>query len=265
MKCSDIQFDLAVYSDGLLPASVDAAVQDHLSSCPVCREAHAEHLELQTGLRHLSRADIPAGLRHSLRSAVARERHHQYFGWMAPMPGVREWLSRRLMPFAVGVVASLFIGAAFLAALPHGIRQEPGRATDATLLANASRFDDIDPFGVNPAAYARGRSDIASESPSINPKGALVALTKSLVRGSMKDDEVVVVAEVFGNGLAQITEVVEPTRDKRAVAELAKALDSDPTYAPFVPAAMDNRSDSVKVILRFQSVSVSVGNRKRPH
>jgi hypothetical protein len=75
----------------------------------------------------------------------------------------------------------------------------------------------------------------------------------------MKDDEVVVVAEVFGNGLAKIDEVVEPSRNRRAVTELEKALDSDPSFAPFVPAEVDKRPESVKVIFKIQSVNVNTG------
>ena len=75
----------------------------------------------------------------------------------------------------------------------------------------------------------------------------------------MKDDEVVVVAEVFGNGLAKIDEVVEPSRNRRAVGELEKALQSDPSFAPFVPADLDNRPESVKVIFKIQSVNVNTG------
>ena len=268
MKCADIQFDLAIYSDGALGSAGDAAVRDHLVSCPVCRQVHAEHLEMQTGLRQLASIGIPSGLRRSLRNAVARERQHEYFTWLLPTPTSREWLSRRMMPSAVGVLVSIFIGISFIAVLPRGIRQSSGTDLGPSMLAASDPriFDDTDPFQLTPAAYARGRSEIANESPSLNPQGALVALTKSFVRGSMKDDEVVVVAEVFGNGLAQITEVVEPTRDKRAVADLVKAMDSDPSYAPFVPAVMDNRSDSVKVILRFQSVNVRASDhRSRNH
>jgi hypothetical protein len=72
----------------------------------------------------------------------------------------------------------------------------------------------------------------------------------------MRDDEVVVVADVFGDGLASIAEVVEPSRDKKAVDELQKALQTDPSYAPFVPAEMDQRSNTVRVVLRLQSVNV---------
>jgi hypothetical protein len=70
------------------------------------------------------------------------------------------------------------------------------------------------------------------------------------------------VADVFGNGLAQIAEVVEPSRDRHAVAELQKALDSDPSYAPFVPASYENRPDSVRVVLRFQSVAVNTYTKR---
>jgi hypothetical protein len=104
--------------------------------------------------------------------------------------------------------------------------------------------------------YARSRMAIAGESPSINPRGALVALTKSLVRGEMRDDEVTVVADVFSNGLAQVAEVVEPSHDRRAIEELQKALQSDPSFAPFVPADVDKRSGTVRVVLKIQNVNV---------
>jgi hypothetical protein len=111
-------------------------------------------------------------------------------------------------------------------------------------------------FEISPGDYANSRYGFTRESPSLNPQGALVAFTKSLVRGEMRDDEVVVVADVFGDGLANVAEIVEPSRDKRAVDELQKALQTDPAYAPFVPAEMDQRSETVRVVLRIQSVNV---------
>lgn len=82
----------------------------------------------------------------------------------------------------------------------------------------------------------------------------------------MNDDEVVVVADVFSNGLAQIAEVVEPTNNWNTVNELEKALDSDPDYAPFVPSQSDRRSDTVRVIFKIQRVDVNIAideNRKK--
>lgn len=114
----------------------------------------------------------------------------------------------------------------------------------------------LDALDLSPSEYANTRLAISGESPSVNPQGALVALTRSLVRGEMKDEEVVVVADVFGNGLARIAEVVEPPADDRAIEQLEKALESDPVYAPFVPASFDGRSENMRVILKIQNVNV---------
>ena len=128
------------------------------------------------------------------------------------------------------------------------------------LASNHNPFKNAD--DISTVDFVRSRLGFASESPSINPQGALIALTRSLVRGGMKDDEVVVVADVFGNGLAQIAEVVEPSRDRRAVGELEKALDSNRGNTPFVPSSMENRPDSVRVVLKFQSVDVSTALKR---
>ena len=133
------------------------------------------------------------------------------------------------------------------------------------LASNKNPFESFGSTDISPALFADSRMGLGSESPSVNPKGALVALTKSLIRGGMRDDEVVVVADVFGNGLAQIAEVVEPSRDRHAVAELEKALGSDPAYAPFVPSSLEERPDTVRVVLKFQSVDVSTTPRRPRH
>jgi hypothetical protein len=97
----------------------------------------------------------------------------------------------------------------------------------------------------------------AGESPSVNPQGALIAMTKSVLRGEMRDEEVIIVADVFGNGLARISEVVEPSSDDRIVQELRKALETDPAFAPFVPSSVEGRPESVRVVFMMQSVNVS--------
>jgi hypothetical protein len=150
------------------------------------------------------------------------------------------------MPSSVGTFASVVLGIAFLWLLTLS----PVRVPQSFAEMNEDQLQ---------LAYVEQRVDVSSESPSINPQGALVALTNSLVRGEMKDDEVVVVAEVFGNGLAKIDEVVEPSHNRRAVGELQKALESDPSFAPFVPADLDKRPSSVKVVLKIQSVNVNTG------
>ena len=135
-----------------------------------------------------------------------------------------------LLPYSIGTAASLIFGFVLLWTLlsaSNGTQEDfakyetPGKSTILLANLNPGRTDQFD---LTPAAYARERLLVSGESPSVNPQGALVALTRSFVRGEMSDDEVVVVADVFGDGLARIAEVVEPSRDRRAIRELEKVL-----------------------------------------
>ena len=110
--------------------------------------------------------------------------------------------------------------------------------------------------------FARHRISVSGESPSINPAGAIVALTKSLVRGKMKDDEVVVVADVFGDGLAQIAEIVESPQDDKTLENLKNAFNADFENAPFVPAALDHRASEIRVVFKIQFVEVQTSKPK---
>ena len=270
MKCSDVQLDLPLYADGTLPEVGTSRVAAHLDTCPVCRTANGELVEMRSALRSMRRPGVPLYLNARIRSAASSERRAMRGGWMPLSADVREWLMYAIMPYSVGTIASVVLGLGLLILLGSSAgryRQFAGGgigpADSGVMLAQ-----DRDPWaetpvdGVSPVAFAKQRSDVAGESPSLNPKGALVALTRSLVRGSMKDDEVVVVADVFSDGLAQIQQVVEPTRDSRAVEELQKAFDSDPAFAPFVPAKLENRPPSMRVVLRFQRVDVKTGLTK---
>jgi hypothetical protein len=267
MKCSNLHSDLAVYADGLLSEKEAASVAAHLETCPVCRIAQSEIVELRSALRRMQRPEMPSAMRKQLQAAVTSERRATKHSWLPFTADIREWLTLRVMPYGVGVAATVMLGLGLLLM----INSSGGRYTQFAaapgesgilLASNHDPLADVTVDGISPAAFARSRNDVSSESPSINPKGALVALTRSLVRGNMKDDEVVVVADVFGNGLAQIAEVIEPSRDRNAVEELQKALGTDPSYAPFVPATMENRPQSMRVVLRFQSVNVNTNLKK---
>jgi hypothetical protein len=264
MKCESLQLNLSLYLDSILSGEERAIVDEHLNECPICRQKLSDFQELRQSLRVLPRPGVPADVLSSIRLAVAAEtatrRQGSFFS-----PWVNAWLRSWLMPSGVGAFASIFVAFLVLWTLhsaTNGIAQKPGMAkaknsSDDIMLADRGP-NDLD---MTPTEYAQRRSMIAGESPSVNPNGALIALTKSLVRGEMKDDEVVVVADVFGDGLAQISEVVEPSHNHTAVAELEKALRSDPAYAPFVPANLDGRSNSIRVVLRIQSVDVKTNLR----
>ena len=266
MKCEDLQFNLPVYADDILRDDERIAVETHLSTCPVCRQKLADFQEIRTNLRAFARPELSVSAVNSLRATVAAQLQTS-----APIPArvrsseFKEWLQMRVMPYGIGAFASLILGFTLLWSLLSAAQidysgesaKQNSFANSTVLLAAANRQNKPRSFDLTPTEYAQTRLAISAESPSINPQGALVALTKSLVRGNMKDDEVVVVADVFGDGLAQIAEVVEPSKDINAVRELEKALKTNPDYAPpFVPANLDQRSNSVRVILKIQSVNV---------
>lgn len=253
MKCSEIQFDLSLYSDGLLGEREDAAVRDHLTVCPLCRQVESELHSMRVGLRQIARPEPPMSLRASIGRAIDRERRRNAT-WMPFQTGLLDRVRLGFAPYGIGVAASLLIAFTFLALMFNpidGTSESPFPSGDL-LARNADE-------NIWPADYARARTGFANESPSVNPQGALVAITKSFVRGDMKDDEVVVVADVFSNGVAQIAEVVEPSRDRRTMNDLEKALESDPAYAPFLPTTLEHRPESVRVVLKFQSVNVRTG------
>ncbi len=261
MKCSDLQFNLSLYSENGLDEGVDMAVRSHIEICPLCRQRMADHREISAGLRRLSRPEIPVSLQNRIKMSVRTEKdaRRTFF----PSSDLREWLIMQVMPYGVGVVASIVIGVSFLTMMFSGLRQPqtefssaPNDRSSVLLASNSNPFFEAeDP--ITPTHYANTRLGFGIESPSVNPSGALIALTRSLIRGGMKDDEVVVVADVFGNGLARIAEVVEPSRDSAAVMELQRALQSDPAFAPFVPTNIEQRPESVRVVLKLQSVNVS--------
>jgi hypothetical protein len=254
-KCEELQFDLPLYFDGSLNAEERSAIDAHLPQCPLCRQKLSEFEDLSVELKAIPYYAAPNSLVDGIRAAVAaRLSTVQNSPSFHLMERRRSWTDIWLLPSSVASVASLVLGITLLF-LVLDTNRAPLTASIPAPRSSDTVFSLTDELSAD--QYASPRLAIAGESPSVNPRGALIALTKSLVRGQMKDDEVVVVADVFGNGLAQIAEVVEPSHNSRAVGELQKALQSDPAYAPFVPATMDKRGETVRVILKIQNVNVT--------
>jgi len=251
MRCEEVQNLIAIEPDGALLDSESVLLNQHLLICPLCRQERDDIRSLTRDLRMLNRPAIAQGRLFSLRSTVAETLGAPRGFWLSD--DRRPWAQAWLMPSGLGTFATVLLAMGFLWLLSVS----PMQVDNTTNFAYTAYQEPTQ------LAYAGQRSDVAKESPSINPHGALVALTNSLVRGQMNDDEVVVVAEVFGNGLAQIDEVVEPSKNRLAVGELDRALKSDPRFAPFVPADLDQRPDSVKVILKIQNVNVSTRIKAR--
>lgn len=264
MNCEKLELDTAVYYDDVLSPAERSVVDRHLPHCPMCRQKLSEFQNIQRHFRMTTQPVLTHEALSSLRGRISNELEENVAdrGFSA---GFAAWRRAFLIPTLAGTAASLVFGSLIFWSLmtantgasdEYAIYEKTEQSS--TLLASSSPVSSGN-YDMDPLTFANERLSVSSVSPSVNPRGALIALTKSFVRGEMKDDEVVVVADVFGNGLARIAEVVEPSSDRRAVRELEKALRSNPDFAPpFMPANMDNRSDSVRVILKFQTVTVDI-------
>ena len=275
MKCENLQFNLSVYLDDCLIEQERAIVDKHLAQCPLCRQKLADFQVLRNTLRVLPRPELPNDWLAAMRIRVtqAAENNQPRFS-PVHTETLREWIQMRLMPYSVGTAASLLFGltllwsllsAAYIPVKNTELAKIEPRTNSPVLLTDskAGGFASGNDYELNAADYASARLMVSNGSPSLNPQGALVALTRSIVRGHMKDDEVVIVADVFGDGLARIAEVVEPSSDVRAVYELEKALKNDPNYAPFVPASFDGRSETVRVIFKINRVDIKTNTKPK--
>ncbi len=264
MKCSDLQSNLTLYIDGFLPEDEGLSVKSHLEICPLCRQRYAELRVIVNDLRRSPRPVLSVRLKSDLKRNVVSEIRTSRRSWLPFAPDVREFLQMKVMPYGVGAFASVLICGTFLTLMLSGTFKSsslPAARESTMLAANHNPF--VKDGDISAADLVQARLGLASESPSINPQGALVALTKTFVNSGMKNDEVVVVADVYSDGLAQIAEVVEPPRDRHVVGQIEKALDSGPDNSPFVPASMEDRPDSVRVVLKFQSVDVRPTAKRR--
>lgn len=261
MNCENLQFALSIYSDDILSKTERTNVEKHLAQCPLCRQKQEDYLALIHSLRALKHPVVSAELLNTVRNAVSQElQTNSTTPIVILSDGVENWFKMRFMPYSIATAASFLIGVSLLWAILAGdfsrnvnnIASFRNETNQSIMLANANpKAENLMADGLPPSVLT-----LSDAMPSINPSGALVAVSNSLMRGKMKDEEVVVVADVFSNGLAQIREVVAPTNNWKTVNELENALDSDPDYAPFVPSSEDKRSGTVRVILKIQRVDI---------
>lgn len=254
MNCENLQFDLSIYSDDILSETEHAEVAQHLAECPLCRQKRDDYLALRQSLRSLKRPAVSPELLKTIRTAVADELQADDTAPVVILSGgAQNRFKMWFMPYSIGTAASLVLGFSLLWAILAG---NFSRNVDGIARFQNQNSGNFSADGLPPAVLP-----ISDATPSLNPSGALVAVSNTLMRGKMKDEEVVVVADVFSNGLAQIAEVVEPTNNWKTVNELENALYTDPDYAPFVPSGADHRSETVRVILKIQRVDIDVDSR----
>ena len=265
MNCDAIQYSLSLYVDDGLTVEERNICYRHLEVCPVCR-AHVDQLRsVRSALAVLSKPAVPPEMVPAINTALAvkaaelRARRNA-----ATIDRVNDWALKWLQPrpmrYAFSSLASIFIFTLVFAALrPHMIAlREATIAFEQIQITTpgdplSPELDIRNP--ISPESYAALRTPYNSESPSLNPGGALALLTwdASDRTDSSRPDDMVIVADVFTNGTASMANVVQAPRDRRMLQDVANALRQD---AAFVPASVDRRPETMRVVFSVQRVDV---------
>jgi hypothetical protein len=258
MRCEETTSLLSQYIDDVLSLPVRVTVENHLDQCPVCRAEVVDLRSLSRSLENLSRQSAPADLVSVINDALAievaaqRQSPKLTFGQL-----VAHWLEPRLMPYSIGSLASVLLFASMFAGLrPHFVALQEAARQNTASVALANRGYDLNQ-PVTPEDFSASRAPFAGQSPSLNPDGALAVLTSaySQPRADVYEDadDMIVVADVFSNGTASLAEVVQAPRNRRMLAEFEVALRES---TAFVPASLDRRPDTMRVVFTVQKVDV---------
>ena len=265
MSCEEVRQTLSLYVDDCVALPARVAIDEHLDRCPVCRAEVAGLRSLTRSLSQMTRPKPPVHLADTISDLLTIEAAARR---QAPNPSIGHRIARfvepRLMPYSVGSFASVIMFTLMFAALrPHFVALREAALQNSgsviVLHADESGYDLYKP--VTPEDFAASRAPYAEQSPSLNPGGALAALTRAYAHPHSNyygdADDMIVVTDVFSNGAASLADVVQAPKDKRMLDEFESALRQD---AAFVPASLDRRPDTMRVVFAVQKVDVDDRN-----
>jgi Putative zinc-finger len=248
MSCEETQKNFSAYLDGRLTSGAREVVGAHLERCPACRLHLAETRAIMRAFGQLERPQPPADLVAAISDALMIERAARK--QQPPVPlwlYLINWVRPRIMPYTIGALTSVLLFMAVTSALrPHvGLLRE---------LARASRGDDDDAQRVIIVSTVPGQpTDMQGLMLSLNPNGALAQLVRTPSSGRADDDDMAIVADVFSNGDASLADVVQTPRNRQMLYEVEAALRKTPA---FVPASLDQRPQTMRVVLSLSKVNV---------
>lgn len=253
MICQETQHLFSQYIDDALSLPVRVTIDEHLNECPVCRAELSEMRRFTRSLRQLAQPVPPPDLATSITNALAIESAARRQTYRSFGDRIALWLEPRLMPYGVGAFASVLLFVSMFVALrPHFEALQMAARRNQTVLAFDSGYDINQP--VSPADLSARRAPFTEQSPSLDPSGALAVLTSTPdVPVYEDDDDMIVVADVFSNGSASVADVVQAPKNRRMLTEFELALRQS---AAFVPASLDRRPGSMRVVFSVHKVDV---------
>lgn len=244
MICEETRQTLSSYLDDCVSLPARVAIDEHLNRCPVCRAEVAELRSLTRSLKMMVRPTPPRGLAESITDLLTIEAAARR---QAPKPSlgrrIARFLEPRLMPYTVGSFASVIMFFLMFTALrPHFVA-----------LREAAHYHpgyDLNK-PLTPEDLARIRANFSEISPTLDPDGALAALSRNYAHPhpdyyAADADDMIVVTDVFIDGRASLGYVVQPPRDKRMLDEFEAALRQN---AAFVKSSLDRRPDTMRVVI----------------
>jgi hypothetical protein len=267
MTCEETQQAFSLYVDDMLALPARAAVDEHLRRCPVCRAQLVETRSMIRSLGALARPVAPLGLAASISDALMIEAAARLRAPTLPWRvRLTDWLRPHLMPYTVGAMASTLLFIGMFAALRTSLMafrdwDNASRASQQMSYRILYVQDGESGYDINQPVSAAGlsalRAPFATESPSLNPRGALAALTRARAQMADSDDDMIVVTDVFSNGSASLADVVQAPRDRRMLDDFQNALRKG---AAFVPASFDRRPQTMRVVFVIQKIDVDERN-----
>ncbi len=254
MSCEETRQTFSSYIDDCVSLPARVAIDEHLDRCPVCRAEVAQLRSLTRSLSSLARPKPPAGLADTISDLLTIEAAARQAIKPSFSVRVARFLEPRVMPYTVGSFASVVLFFLMFTALrPHFVALR-----EAALLNNSGSgvivlryepgYNIYQP--VSRQDFADSRAPYGEQSPSLDPGGALAALTRAHSQPHahhyVDADGMTVVTNVFSNGAASLASVVQPPKDKRMLDEFESALRQN---AAFVPASYDGRPNTMRVVI----------------
>jgi hypothetical protein len=266
MTCEESKKAFSPHLDGALSREAGDALGEHLSVCPPCRDELEATRSLLRSLSLVARPAPPPDLAASISRALVIERAASRARPALPWPvRVLRWVEPRVMPYAFGAFYSMLLFVAVFGALRQPMRLLRNLAEAERLEAGLpynvtwvdGGYDVTRPLSPELSAAA-ARAPFSVESPTLNPRGALARLALNTPdTDHPDDDDMIVVADVYGNGRASLAAVVEPPRNPQMLEDLQDAFRKNPA---FVPASFDRRPQTMRVVFVLQKMNVPDGS-----
>lgn len=255
MLCEETRQTFSSYIDDCVSLPARVAIDEHLDRCPVCRAEVAELRSLTRSLSSLTRPKPPADLADTISDLLTIEAGARQAVKPSFSVRVARFLEPRVMPYTVGSFASVILFFLMFTALrPHFVALREAAALNHTssgvFMVYEPGYNIYQP--VSRQDFANKRAPFGEQSPSLDPSGALAALTRAYSQPRAHHyvdadaDDMIVVTNVFSNGAASLADVVQPPKDKRMLQEFESALRQN---AAFVPASYDRRPDTMRVVI----------------